>query len=40
MTQLEHTASETPLSAPPAFRAIFTRTSWGDRTLFAACQAA
>ncbi len=39
MTQLEHTASETSSSAPPAFRAIFTRTSWGDRTLFAACQA-
>src|SRR5215204_7706643 len=39
MTQLEHTASETSSSAPPTFPAIFRRTSWGNRTLFAACQA-
>ena len=39
-TQLERptnaAASPNPL---PTFRAIFARTSWGDRTLFAACQA-
>jgi MFS family permease len=39
LTQVERTASQTSSSAPQPFRAIFTRTSWGDRTLFAACQA-
>lgn len=38
LTQLEQTPGSTP-TAPRTFRAIFARTSWGDRTLFAACQA-
>jgi MFS family permease len=39
-TQLERpTNAATSPSPPPTFRAIFARTSWGDRTLFAACQA-
>jgi MFS family permease len=39
-TQLEHhTSTVTSSSAPPTLRAIFARTTWGDRTLFAACQA-
>ena len=39
-TQIEHPMSESvPLAAALPFRAIFARTSWGDRTLFAACQA-
>jgi len=39
-TQIERPASDTQLPAAPlAFRTIFTRTTWGDRTLFAACQA-
>jgi MFS family permease len=39
-TQLEHVAgaSAAPTN-PPTLRAIFARTTWGDRTLFAACQA-
>jgi MFS family permease len=39
-TQLERPVSDTQSStAPLAFRTIFARTTWGDRTLFAACQA-
>ena len=39
-TQIERPASDMQSPAAPlAFRTIFTRTSWGDRTLFAACQA-
>jgi len=39
-TQLERpTNAATSPSPPPTFRAIFARTTWGDRTLFAACQA-
>jgi MFS family permease len=39
-TQLERPASTAASStAPPTLRAIFARTTWGDRTLFAACQA-
>jgi MFS family permease len=40
LTQLEHSApAAMPLPASQNFRAIFARTTWGDRTLFAACQA-
>jgi MFS family permease len=39
LTQREQTSRDTSVSAPQSFRAIFRRTSWGDRTLFAACQA-
>ena len=39
-TQLEHTTgADAAPSTPPTLRAIFAHTSWGDRTLFAACQA-
>jgi MFS family permease len=39
-TQLEHTTASTTVGAPSlSFRTIFARTTWGDRTLFAACQA-
>ena len=39
-TQLERpTNAATSPNPPPTFRAIFARTTWGDRTLFAACQA-
>jgi len=39
-TQLERPANAAASPNPlPTFRAIFARTSWGDRTLFAACQA-
>jgi MFS family permease len=40
-TQLTTTssASPAPAEAPLNFRRIFHRTSWGDRSLFAACQA-
>jgi MFS family permease len=39
-TQLEQpVVAATPASVPLAFRTIFARTTWGDRTLFAACQA-
>src|SRR5262245_17812282 len=39
-TQLEHhTSAAASSSTPPSLRAIFARTTWGDRTLFAACQA-
>jgi hypothetical protein len=39
-TQLERPSNATAsLSTPPTLRAIFAYTTWGDRTLFAACQA-
>ncbi len=39
-TRIERSASDTQApTAPLAFRTIFARTTWGDRTLFAACQA-
>jgi MFS family permease len=38
-TQLERPTDAAPLDPPPTFRAIFACTTWGDRTLFAACQA-
>ncbi|HEY3230633.1 MAG TPA: MFS transporter [Roseiflexaceae bacterium] len=39
-TQLERPVAESAPSSPPlSFRTIFARTTWGDRTLFAACQA-
>jgi MFS family permease len=39
-TQIERPIAESELStAPLPFRAIFARTTWGNRTLFAACQA-
>ena len=39
-TQVERPVAESePSTALLPFRAIFARTSWGDRTLFAACQA-
>jgi len=39
-TQLEHaTGVGAPPTNPLTLRAIFARTTWGDRTLFAACQA-
>jgi len=39
-TQLERPPNAAPSPNPlPTFRAIFARTTWGDRTLFAACQA-
>jgi MFS family permease len=39
-TQLERpTSAAAPSTTQPTLRAIFARTSWGDRTLFAACQA-
>jgi len=39
-TQIERPVSESsPAAAPLPFGAIFARTTWGDRTLFAACQA-
>lgn len=36
---LEHASGSTQTTTPLPFHAIFARTSWGDRTLFAACQA-
>ncbi len=39
-TQIEQAAGAgAPPTTPPTLRAIFARTTWGDRTLFAACQA-
>jgi MFS family permease len=39
-TQLERpTSAAAPSTTQPTLRAIFARTTWGDRTLFAACQA-
>jgi MFS family permease len=39
-TQLERpTSTAASSTAPPTLRAIFAHTTWGDRTLFAACQA-
>ncbi|MEP7189207.1 MAG: MFS transporter [Roseiflexaceae bacterium] len=39
-TRIERPASDRqPPATPLSFRTIFARTTWGDRTLFAACQA-
>jgi Na+/melibiose symporter-like transporter len=39
-TQLEHAVgASVPSTTPPTLRAIFALTTWGNRTLFAACQA-
>jgi MFS family permease len=39
-TRIERPAGDMQSSAAPlSFRTIFARTTWGDRTLFAACQA-
>jgi MFS family permease len=38
-TQLERSTSAAVSTPAPSLRSIFVRTTWGDRTLFAACQA-